>query len=43
MPVVHPQHRMVSEGARVNDHQIVPVGPDVLVFACPEDRKAELL
>jgi hypothetical protein len=36
MPVVHPEHRVVGEGARIDDHALVPVGPDVLVLARPE-------
>ena len=35
MPVVHPEHRVMGDGARIDDHALVPVGPDVLVLAPP--------
>ncbi|RYG24681.1 hypothetical protein EON82_09885 [bacterium] len=45
MPVVHPEHRVMSDGTQVDGHALVPVGPDVLVLTRrhPEDAKASLL
>ncbi|RYG17708.1 hypothetical protein EON82_23530 [bacterium] len=35
MPVVHTGHRVDDDGLPMGVHRIVPVGPDVLVLACP--------
>ena len=39
MPVIHPEHRVMGDGAQINGHALVPVGPDVLLFTRPKEGK----